>query len=178
MTDIKKDERCVLCLEEKEFPVLISCGHSFCSKCFEIFKSYDQYKWAKKCPICREDLMDEDDPSLLIEEDSMDPENAYVISDFDDFMTSEEDEVVEEYYYDDDEFEATFSETDTENIFYLEEEASLWSDIDDEPNADLDDAGHFPSATADESWTTAIYIWDDDGDDDEEEIEEDDIVVD
>ncbi|XP_017478944.1 PREDICTED: ankyrin repeat and KH domain-containing protein mask-like [Rhagoletis zephyria] len=48
-----KSERCVLCLDEKRYPVRIPCGHSFCKDCLDVYKSYQKYAWANRCPICR-----------------------------------------------------------------------------------------------------------------------------
>lgn len=55
MTDLKI-ERCVLCLDKKRSPVTVDCGHSFCRKCLDQYKSYRKYTWAKKCPICRSEF--------------------------------------------------------------------------------------------------------------------------
>ncbi|CAD7014525.1 unnamed protein product [Ceratitis capitata] len=49
-------ERCVLCLDEKRSPVRITCGHSFCNECLDVYKSYQKYAWATRCPICRGSL--------------------------------------------------------------------------------------------------------------------------
>uniref|UniRef100_A0A0A1WH40 Helicase-like transcription factor n=1 Tax=Zeugodacus cucurbitae TaxID=28588 RepID=A0A0A1WH40_ZEUCU len=51
-----KTERCVLCLDEKRSPVRITCGHSFCNECLEVYLSYQKYAWANRCPICRGSL--------------------------------------------------------------------------------------------------------------------------
>lgn len=51
-----KSERCVLCLDEKRWPVRITCGHSFCNECLEVYLSYQKYAWANRCPICRGSL--------------------------------------------------------------------------------------------------------------------------
>ncbi|XP_036329929.1 myosin-G heavy chain-like [Rhagoletis pomonella] len=48
-----KSERCVLCLDDKRYPVRIPCGHSFCKDCLDVYKSYQKYAWANRCPICR-----------------------------------------------------------------------------------------------------------------------------
>ncbi|XP_067633955.1 transcription initiation factor TFIID subunit 11 [Eurosta solidaginis] len=51
-----RKERCVLCLDEKRLPVVITCGHSFCYDCLDVYKSYQRYAWANRCPICRGSL--------------------------------------------------------------------------------------------------------------------------
>nr|XP_014101370.2 uncharacterized protein DDB_G0275275-like [Bactrocera oleae] len=54
--EASKSERCVLCLDEKRSPVRITCGHSFCNECLEVYLSYQKYAWANRCPICRGSL--------------------------------------------------------------------------------------------------------------------------
>uniref|UniRef100_A0A034WC27 Nuclear factor 7, brain n=1 Tax=Bactrocera dorsalis TaxID=27457 RepID=A0A034WC27_BACDO len=57
--ETSKSERCVLCLDEKRSPVRITCGHSFCNECLEVYLSYQKYAWANRCPICRGSLKDQ-----------------------------------------------------------------------------------------------------------------------
>uniref|UniRef100_A0A0K8V8R4 RING-type domain-containing protein n=1 Tax=Bactrocera latifrons TaxID=174628 RepID=A0A0K8V8R4_BACLA len=57
--ETSKSERCVLCLDEKRSPVRITCGHSFCNECLEVYLSYQKYAWANRCPICRGSLKEQ-----------------------------------------------------------------------------------------------------------------------
>ena len=46
--------RCPICLDENSInPVIFTCGHCTCKKCYEMLISASSFSSSKKCPICR-----------------------------------------------------------------------------------------------------------------------------
>ncbi|XP_013111641.1 E3 ubiquitin-protein ligase RNF170-like [Stomoxys calcitrans] len=52
MADQQMDLQCAICLEQKQSPTAVTCGHSFCHTCLEEYMTYVGYEWSKECPIC------------------------------------------------------------------------------------------------------------------------------
>ena len=50
--------KCEMCSEAIKHPVLLPCGkqHVFCKQCVELYFNTEQ---AKRCPICKEDLVED-----------------------------------------------------------------------------------------------------------------------
>ncbi|XP_016949880.1 E3 ubiquitin-protein ligase TRIM50 [Drosophila biarmipes] len=66
---------CIFCLDEQRLPHRISCGHSFCTDCFQ---RYLQLGQDSRCPLCRRDFRADLQPSPPPSESSSEdpvPEN-------------------------------------------------------------------------------------------------------
>ncbi|XP_037732017.1 postreplication repair E3 ubiquitin-protein ligase RAD18 isoform X2 [Drosophila subpulchrella] len=66
---------CIFCLDEQRLPHRISCGHSFCTECFQ---RYLELGRDSRCPLCRRDFRPVLEPSPLPDETSPEepgPEN-------------------------------------------------------------------------------------------------------
>lgn len=49
-------ETCVICLDRKETPRDLDCGHSFCEDCINTYIAEFDKKIHAKCPLCRKQI--------------------------------------------------------------------------------------------------------------------------
>ncbi|XP_075168005.1 uncharacterized protein LOC142240192 [Haematobia irritans] len=144
---------CVVCLEPKRSPVKVNCGHSFCGKCLDQYKSYDKHKWAKKCPICRRDLKSQtasesleiQNPDTILgpsDQDNVILEQLLTIATADEYqqnLTDMEDDDISDLFYTDDD--------DDGNVDYY------YFDDDDESEVTID-YGDSSITTHEASWSS------------------------